>query len=92
VILGVFLQLRWAAGVCSGGLPLRPVRQLATCGMAWHAIAARGNTVLYCYGHDLYDGQQMRAANLEAWRVLRERYGNRDESRVERGTILAHAA
>ena len=29
---------------------------------------------------------------LEAWRALRERYGNRDESRVDRGTLLAPAA
>jgi hypothetical protein len=49
-------------------------------------------TVLYCYVHDLYDGQQMRPEKLEAWRALRERYGNRDESRVDRGILLAPAA
>jgi hypothetical protein len=27
-----------------------------------------------------------------AWRALRERYGNRDESRVDRGTLLPPAA
>ena len=42
--------------------------------------------------HDLYDGQQMRLEKLEAWQALRERYGNRDESRVDRGTLLAPAA
>ena len=31
-------------------------------------------------------------AKLEAWRALRERYGNRDESRVDRGALLAPAA
>jgi len=35
--------------------------------------------VLYCYMHELYDGQ--RPEKLAAWRALRERYGNRDESR-----------
>ena len=49
-------------------------------------------TVLNCYVHDLYDGQQMRPEKLEAWRSLRERYGDRDESRVDRGTLLAPAA
>ena len=40
----------------------------------------------------LYHGQQMRPEKLEAWQTLRERYGNRDESRVDRGTLLAPAA
>ena len=48
--------------------------------------------VLYCYVDELYDGQQMRPEKLAAWRALRERYGNRDESRVHRGTLLAPAA
>jgi hypothetical protein len=50
------------------------------------------DTVLYCYIGDLYDGQRMRPEKLEAWRALRERYGNRDESRVDQGTLLAPAA
>jgi hypothetical protein len=29
-----------------------------------------GDTVLYCYVHDLYDGQQMRPEKLGAWRAL----------------------
>jgi hypothetical protein len=37
--------------------------------------------VLYCY-----------VGELAAWRALRERYGNRDESRVDRGTLLPPAA
>ena len=49
-------------------------------------------TALHCYVHDLYDGQRIRPEKLEAWRALRERYGNRDESRVDRGTLLAPAA
>ena len=48
-----------------------------------------GETVLYCYVGDLYDGQQMRPEKLDVWRALRERYGNRDESRVDRGALLA---
>ena len=51
-----------------------------------------GESVLYCYVQDLYDGQRMRPEKLAAWRALRERYGNRDESRVDRGTLLAPAA
>ena len=51
-----------------------------------------GETALHCYMHDLYDGQRMRPERLEAWRALRERYGNRDESRVDQGTLLAPAA
>ena len=49
-------------------------------------------TPLHCYIHDLYDGQRMRPEKLEAWRALRERYGNRDESRVDRGSLLEPAA
>jgi hypothetical protein len=49
-------------------------------------------TVLYCYVHELYDGQRMRPEKLEAWQALRERYGDRDESRVDQGTLLAPAA
>ena len=51
-----------------------------------------GETTLHCYMHDLYDGQRMRPEKLEAWRALRERYGNRDESRVDQGTLLTPAA
>ena len=46
-----------------------------------------GDTVLYCYVHDLYDGQRMRPEKLAAWRALRDRYGSRDESRVDHGTL-----
>jgi hypothetical protein len=48
-----------------------------------------GDTVLYCFVHELYDGQRMRPEKLAAWRTLRGRYGNRDESRVDQGTLLA---
>ena len=50
------------------------------------------DTVLHCYVGDLYDGQRMRPEKLAAWQALRERYGNRDESRVQQGTLLAPAA
>ena len=50
------------------------------------------DAVLYCYVGDLYDGQRMRPEKLAAWQALRERYGNRDESRVERGRLLPPAA
>ncbi len=48
-----------------------------------------GESVLHCYIHELYDGQRMRPEKLAAWRALRERYGNRDESRVDQGALLA---
>ena len=51
-----------------------------------------GDTVLSCYVDELYDGQRMRPEKLAAWQALRERYGSRDESRVERGSLLAPAA
>ena len=51
-----------------------------------------GDKVLHCHVGDLYDGERMRPEKLEAWRALRERYGDRDESRVDRGTLLDPAA
>jgi hypothetical protein len=45
-------------------------------------------SALGCYVHDLYKGPE----KLAAWQALRERYGNRDESRVDRGTLQAPAA
>jgi putative heme iron utilization protein len=52
-----------------------------------------GESALGCYVHDLYDSrQQMRPEKLQAWQALRECYGNRDESRVDRGRLLAPAA
>jgi hypothetical protein len=45
-----------------------------------------------CYVGDLYDGQQMRPEKLDTWQALHERYGTRDESRVDRGGLLAPAA
>ena len=51
-----------------------------------------GKTPLHCYVHDLYDGERMRPEKVAAWRALRERYGNRDESRIDRGILLAPAA
>ena len=48
-----------------------------------------GESVLHCYIHELYDGQRMRPEKLAAWRALRERYGNRDESGVDQGALLA---
>jgi hypothetical protein len=34
----------------------------------------------------------MRPEKLQAWQALRERYDNRDESRVDRGRLLRSAA
>jgi hypothetical protein len=52
-----------------------------------------GESALGCYVQNLNDRRQrMRPKKLQAWHVLRERYGNRDESRVDRGRLLAPAA
>ena len=51
-----------------------------------------GQSGLGCFVHDLYDGERMRPEKLAAWRALREWYGNRDESRVDRGRLLPPAA
>jgi hypothetical protein len=56
-----------------------------------HFLERRGRDVLHCFVHDLYDGQRMRPEKLAAWQALRERYGNRDESRVDRGRLLSPA-
>ncbi len=50
------------------------------------------DTVVNCGVGDLYDGERMRPEKLEAWQALRERYGNRDESRVDHGALVAPAA
>jgi len=50
-----------------------------------------GDKVLHCGVHDLYHGRRMRPKKLAAWQALRERYGNRGESRVERGSLLPSA-
>jgi hypothetical protein len=50
-----------------------------------------GQSSVGCFVHDLYDGQRMRPEKLAAWQALRERYGNRDESRVDRGNLFAPA-
>ena len=55
-------------------------------------LGPSGESALSCYVHDLYDGRRMRPEKLAAWQTLRERYGNRDESRVDRGTLLAPAS
>jgi hypothetical protein len=57
-----------------------------------HFLGPGGEDVLHCFVHDLYDGQRMRPEKLAAWQALRERYGNRDESRVDRGRLLPPAA
>ena len=49
-------------------------------------------SALSCYVHDLYKGHRLRQEKLAAWQALRERYGNRDESRVDEGTLMAPAA
>jgi hypothetical protein len=56
-----------------------------------HFLGLGGERVLYCF-MQLYDGRQLSPEKLAAWQALRERYGNRDESRVDRGTLLAPAA
>jgi hypothetical protein len=57
--------------------------------LAVQFLGPGGESVLHCFVHDLYDGQRMRPEKLAAWQALRERYGDRDESRVDRGTLVA---
>jgi len=57
-----------------------------------HFLGPGGGDVLHCFVHDLYDGERMRPEKLAAWQGLRERYGNRDESRVDLGRLLPPAA
>ena len=68
--------------------PSFPGREVLTV----HFLGPGGDAALYCYIHDLYRGRRMRPEKLAAWQALRERYGNRDESRVDQGTLLAPAA
>jgi hypothetical protein len=68
--------------------PSFPGREVLTV----HFLGPDRETVLYSYVRELYDGRRMRPEKLAAWRALRERYGNRDESRVEQGALLAPAA
>jgi hypothetical protein len=60
--------------------------------LAVRFLGPGGEMVLHCFVSDLYDGQRMRPEKLASWRALRERYGNRDESRVDQGTLLTPAA
>jgi hypothetical protein len=48
--------------------------------------------VFGCGVPNLCKGRRMRPEKLAAWQALRERYGNRDESRVDRGRLLPPAA
>ncbi len=51
-------------------------------------VGPHDGSVLSCYLADLYEGQRLRQDRLSAWETLRERYGNRSESRVEGGSLL----
>ena len=46
-----------------------------------------GGGVLACYLAGLYDGMTLRQDKVIAWQKLRERYGDREESRVENGSL-----
>ena len=50
-------------------------------------VGPRDDSVLSCYISALYDGQTLRQDKLSAWETLRDRYGNRNESRVEGGSL-----
>jgi hypothetical protein len=58
-------------------------------GLGVESLGPGEDKVFGCGVPDLYDGQRMRPEKLAAWQALRERYGNRDESRVDRGTLFA---
>jgi hypothetical protein len=69
---------------------MRPQHPVPVLGVDF--LGPDGDKILHCGVHDLYEGERMRPEKLEAWRALRERYGNRDESRVDQGTLLASDA
>jgi hypothetical protein len=75
-----------ACGSCAGPAcsPRGRGRRSCSCNSSGPA----GRACCTAFVHDLYDGQQMRPEKLQAWRALRERYGNRDASRVDRGRLL----
>jgi len=50
-------------------------------------VGPHADSLLSCYLSNLYDGQTLREETLSAWETLRERYGNRNESRVEGGSL-----
>jgi hypothetical protein len=50
------------------------------------------DSVLGCYLADIYDGRTLREDKLAAFETLRKRYGDRDESRVEDGSLRPLAA
>ena len=61
-------------------------------GLGVEFLGPSEDKVFGCGVPDLYDGRRMRPEKLAAWQALRERYGNRDESRVDRGILVAPAA
>ena len=85
-------KIKLSGGLSGGGRSIGPMSFAGRESLTVQFLGPGRETVLYCYVHDLYDGQQMRPEKLDAWRALRQRYGNRDESRVDRGALLAPAA
>ena len=55
-------------------------------------VGPHDGSVLYCYLGDLYDGQTLRRDTVTAWETLRKRYGDRDESVVQDGSLRPFAA
>lgn len=55
-------------------------------------IGPPDGSALSCYAADLYDGRALRGEKGRAWEALRMRYGNRDESRVQHGSLRPRAA
>jgi hypothetical protein len=55
-------------------------------------IGPPDGSALSCYVADLYDGRALRGEKVRPWDALRIRYGNRDESRVQHGSLRPRAA
>ena len=72
--------------------PSFPGREVLTVEFLGEFPGPDGESTLGCWVHDLYDGERMRPERLQAWQALRERYGNRDESRVDGGRLLPLAS
>ena len=50
-------------------------------------VGPQDDNVLSCYLSPLYDGQTLRQDKVSAGEALHERYGDRNESRVEDGSL-----
>src|SRR5580704_16745891 len=80
-----FAWTRYPRAICARAEPVSPLSCTRVAGRRF--VGPNDDSVLSCYLADLYDGQTLRQDRLSAWEALRERYGNRNESRLEGGSL-----